>query len=94
MIVEKALRMAQMMNVPVLGIVENMAYFECDQCGKRHYIFGESRLEAVAGESGVSLTAQMPLNPALAAACDAGKVEMMEAPWLEGVADALAELVK
>ena len=92
MIVEKAVHMAQMMNVPVLGIVENMAYFECDQCGKRHYIFGESHLDTIAERNGIPVTARIPLDPALAAACDAGKVEMVEGAWLEGVADALQKL--
>ena len=92
MIVEKAVHMAQMMNIPVLGIVENMAYFQCDACGKRHYIFGQSRLEAVAARNGIAVTAQMPLDPALAAACDAGRIEMVEADWLDGVADALQKL--
>ena len=89
MIVEKAVNMAKMMNVPVLGIVENMAYFQCDACGKRHYIFGQSHLDEIAGRNGIELTAQMPMDPALAAACDAGRVEMVEAPWLEALADAL-----
>ena len=92
MIVEKAVHMAQMMNIPVLGIVENMAYFECDQCGKRHYIFGQSHLDEIAERNGIALTAQMPMAPALAAACDAGRIEMVEAPWLDKVADALQAL--
>ena len=92
MIVEKAVNMARMMNIPVLGVVENMAYFQCDQCGKRHYIFGESHLDAIARRNGIELTAQMPMDPALAAACDAGKAEMAEAPYLEGLADALQKL--
>ena len=92
MIVEKAVHMAQMMNVPVLGIVENMSYFMCDQCGKKHYIFGQSHLEEIAGRNGIGVTARMPLDPALAAACDEGRVEMVEAQWLEGVADALQAL--
>ena len=92
MIVEKAVHMAQMMNVPVLGIIENMSYFQCDQCGKRHYIFGESHLDEIAERNGLSLTARMPLAPALAAACDSGKVEMAEARYLEGIADALQKL--
>ena len=92
MIVEKAMNMAKLMNVPVLGLVENMAYFQCDQCGKRHYIFGESRLGEIALRNGISLTAQMPLDPALAAACDAGRVEMAEAPGLEALAEALQKL--
>ena len=92
MIVEKAVHMAQMMNIPVLGIVENMAYFECDACGKKHYIFGKSRLEEIAGRNGIPVTARMPLAPGLAAACDAGSIEMSQAEWLEGVADALEKL--
>ena len=92
MIVEKAVHMAQMMNIPVLGIVENMSYFQCDACGKRHYIFGESHLDEIAERNGVSLTARMPLDPALAAACDSGRVEMAEAQYLEGIADALQKL--
>ena len=92
MIVEKAVHMARMMDIPVLGIIENMAYFQCDQCGKRHYIFGESHLDEIAERNGIGLTARMPLDPALAAACDAGRVEMVEAAWLEDVADALQKL--
>jgi Mrp family chromosome partitioning ATPase len=86
------MHMAQMMNVPVLGIVENMAYFQCDQCGKRHYIFGQSHLEEIAERNGIGVTAQMPLDPELAAACDAGRIEMFEAPWLDELADALQKL--
>ena len=92
MIVAKAVRMAQMMNVPVLGIVENMSYFQCDECGKKHYIFGESRVDDVAARNGVTLTARMPVNPALAAACDAGMIEMFDGDWLNGLADAIAAL--
>ena len=92
MIVAKAVRMAQMMNVPVLGIVENMSYFQCDECGKKHYIFGESRVDDIAARNGVALTARMPVNPALAAACDAGMIEMFDGDWLDGMADAIAAL--
>ena len=92
MIVEKAVHMARMMDIPVLGIIENMAYFQCDQCGKRHYIFGQSHLEEIAGRNGIAVTAQMPMDPAMAAACDAGRIEMFDAPWLDGVADALQKL--
>jgi len=92
MIVEKAVRMAQMMNVPVLGIVENMSYFQCDECGKRHYIFGKSHLEEIAERNDIQLTARLPMNPALAAACDAGMIEMFDGDWLDGIADAIAGL--
>ena len=92
MIVEKAVHMAQMMNVPVLGIVENMAYFPCDACGKKHYIFGQSHLEEIAERNGVGLTAQIPMDPTLAAACDAGRIEMVEVSGLDGIVDALQTL--
>ncbi len=92
MIVEKAVRMAKMMNIPVLGLVENMAYFECNECGKKHYIFGQSHLEEIAERNDIPMTAQMPMNPALAAACDAGMIEMFDGDWLNKLADAIAQL--
>ncbi len=92
MIVEKAANMARMMNVPVLGIVENMSYFECDSCGKRHHIFGDSHVEQIAERFGISATARLPIEPAIAAACDSGRVELLDAPWLEDIAAALERL--
>ena len=78
MIVEKAVHMAQMMNVPVLGLVENMAYFQCDECGKKHYIFGQSHLEEIASRNCIANSAQLPMDPSLAAACDAGQMEQAD----------------
>ncbi len=75
MIVEKAVNMAKMMNVPVLGLVENMAYYECPCCGQRLPIFGESHVEEQGLRLGVGNTVSLPLDPTLAAACDQGKVE-------------------
>ena len=92
MIVEKAVRMANMMNVPVLGLVENMSYFQCDECGKKHYIFGQSRLDDVARHNDTARSAPLPLNPALSAACDAGKIEMFDGDWLDAMAEALMKL--
>ena len=89
MIVGKAVKMAAMMQVPVLGIVENMAYFECDECNKRHYIFGESDIENLAGGFGIDTVARIPINPNLAKACDEGKLESFESGWLDGVCDKL-----
>lgn len=89
MIVEKAVHMAQMMNVPVIAVVENMSYFRCDQCGKEHRIFGESHVEEIAARNGIERIARLPIDPALAAACDTGKIEMFDGNWLEGIADAL-----
>ncbi|MBQ9594967.1 MAG: Mrp/NBP35 family ATP-binding protein [Synergistaceae bacterium] len=79
MIVNKALKMAQLMNVPVLGLVENMAYFECPDCGKKHYLFGEGKLEAIASEAGIALTAELPIVPGLAGLCDKGEIESFDA---------------
>ena len=92
MIVEKAVHMAQMMNVPVLGVVENMSYFKCDACGKEHRIFGESHLEEIAARNQIAHTARLPMDPALAAACDAGRIEMFDGTWLEPIADAIEAL--
>ena len=89
MIVEKAVRMAEMMKVPVLGIVENMSYFECPDCGKRHSIFGESRLGEIAARHGITNIARAPIDPAIAAACDAGEIEALSAPWLDDFAGKL-----
>ncbi len=63
------------MNVPVLGLVENMSYFECPDCHSKHYIFGESRLKEIAGSNGIEATAQLPIMPELAGFCDAGNIE-------------------
>ncbi len=87
MIVEKAANMAEMMDVPVLGIIENMSYFTCDQCGKQHYIFGESHLEEIADRVGIGEIARIPIDPEISAACDAGDVEKVEASWLNDIAD-------
>lgn len=92
MIVEKAANMARMMNIPVLGVIENMSYFQCDQCGKAHNLFGESHAAEIAERCGAGAVARLPIDPAIAAACDTGAIEMVEAPWLEGMADMLEKL--
>ena len=92
MIVSKAVKMAGMMNIPVLGIVENMAYYECPDCGKRHAIFGESHVEEIAAQFGISNIAQLPINPKLAGACDKGMIELFEGDWLEKLADAVEKI--
>lgn len=75
MIVAKAVNMAEKMNVPVLGVVENMGYVTCPDCGKKIEVFGKSKLDAVAGEYQVDVLGRVPIDPALAAACDAGTFE-------------------
>ena len=82
MVVQKAVNMANMMSIPVLGVVENYSYFECPDCGKRHKLFGESHIEKIAAENGVETVCRIPINPKLAAACDAGLIELYEGDWL------------
>lgn len=82
MIVEKAVNMANLMNVPVIGIVENMAYFECPHCGDKSEIFGKSHLDEIASKHKIETVARLPINPKLSAACDAGLIELYEGDWL------------
>ena len=89
MVVEKAVKMAEMMNVPIVGLVENMSYVLCPDCGKQHAIFGESHIEAIAAKHGIPNTAKLPIDPAIAAACDAGRIEDVQGDWLSSLADAI-----
>ena len=91
MIVTKAVRMAQMMDIPILGIVENMSWFQCDKCGEKHYIYGKSRLEEAAAKYGLKILARLPIRPDVAAAVDAGKIEEVDFPEMEEVAAGIAE---
>lgn len=83
MIVGKAVKMAEIMNVPVLGIVENMSYYKCPDCGKEHSIFGESKIEEFAAKFNIPVTAKLPIDPKLAAACDKGTIELYGGDWLD-----------
>ena len=87
MIVSKAANMAQMMNIPVVGLVENMSYVLCPDCGKQINIFGESHIEEVANKFGYELLAKIPMDSKLAALCDKGWIEMMENNYLDAAAD-------
>lgn len=86
MIVAKAMKMASLMNIPVLGLVENMSYALCPDCGKKIHVFGESHISEIAEEYHVPVLAQMPINPALASACDNGTVEDLDCSYLEDAA--------
>lgn len=86
MIVGKAMKMASLMNIPVLGLVENMSYVLCPDCGKKIHVFGESHIRDIAEEYHVPVLAQMPINPALASACDKGTVEDLDCSYLEDAA--------
>lgn len=87
MIVAKAVNMAKMMNIPVLGIVENMSYYKCPDCGKEHEIFGASKVAKVAEEFGIAHYARMPIDPAIATMVDAGEIESVDTAALTELAD-------
>ncbi|MGN1480452.1 P-loop NTPase [Porcipelethomonas sp.] len=87
MIVAKAVKMAEMMNIPVIGIVENMSYVQCPDCGKKINIFGESKLEETANEYNLKVLGRLPIEPKLAAACDKGMIELYDGNWLDEASD-------
>ena len=94
MIVEKAMNMAKMMNIPVLGIVENMSWIACPDCGRKIYPFGESRTAQVALGHGIPLLAQLPVDPAIARECDTGVIELFNEDWMDPVVDAVESCPK
>ncbi len=87
MIVSKAVEMAQMMNVPVLGLVENYSYVQCPCCGEPFKVFGESHIEEVAAKYGLKVLGKLPLDPQIASLCDRGVIELFEGDWLDAAAD-------
>lgn len=87
MIVEKAVKMAAMMQIPIVGIVENMSYFQCDSCGKKHKIFGDSHIDEIAGKYNIDTVVKLPMDGKIAKACDDGTVESVECPELEPLVD-------
>ena len=89
MVVEKAVKMAKMMNVPILGLVENMSYLTCPDCGKKLHIFGEGKTAEAAARHDLSVLAEMPIDPALASLVDAGDIESFQGNWLDATADLL-----
>ena len=88
MIVEKAVKMADLMNVPIVGIVENMSYFKCPDCGKEHKIFGESHIDDIASKYGIKQVAKLAMDPEIARACDRGMAECLDTSALSGMAEA------
>ena len=93
MIVEKAVKMAEMMNVPLLGLVENMSYFVCPDCGKKHSVFGDSHIDEVAEKHGTRVLAKLPIDPELAKKVDEGKAEMFEGNYFDEAAAQLEEML-
>jgi len=94
MIVTKAVKMAEMMNIPILGLVENMSYVQCPDCDKQFKVFGDSHVDEIAAEHGIEVLAKIPMNPDIAKICDGGVVELFEGDWMEGAADKVESLLK
>ncbi|MBQ7614939.1 MAG: Mrp/NBP35 family ATP-binding protein [Butyrivibrio sp.] len=94
MIVEKAINMAKLMNIPVLGIVENMSYMTCPHCNEPIYIFGESKIDSYAASLGLNVLGKIPVNPDYASKCDAGKAEEIEVEGLDSLVYVLDEMIK
>ena len=92
MIVGKAVKMARLMNIPVLALVENMSYVSCPDCGRKIPVFGESTIDAAAEKFGVDIACRIPVEPKLAAAMDKGMIELFEGDWLKAIEDKLEAL--
>lgn len=92
MIVGKAVKMANMMNIPIIGLVENMSYLKCPDCGKEISVFGESRVEETAEKFSLKVLGKVPVDPEIARAADEGKIEALHGEWLEGAAEQVEKL--
>ena len=92
MIVGKAVKMAKLMNIPILGIIENMSYYECPDCGKKLNIFGESHLKETADAYNLPILAQLPICTDLAKACDNGDIESFKGDWLNDAVKKITEI--
>ena len=91
MVVEKAVNMAELMEIPIVGLVENMSYVSCPDCGRKIRLFGEGKTAEAAERHGLDLLAEIPVEPSLAALADRGEIESFEGSWLDAVADRLEE---
>ncbi len=89
MIVGKAVNMAKMMNIPILGLVENMSYLECPDCGRHISVFGESHIDEIGAQYELPVLAKLPIDPKLAAACDAGELEELETIYVDKIVEML-----
>lgn len=92
MIVGKAVKMAEMMDIPILGLVENMSYLECPDCGRRIEVFGKSRIDETAAEYDLKVLGRIPINPEIAEKCDEGCVEQLDTSCLKAAVDAVKAL--
>jgi len=91
MIVAKAVKMAEIMNIPIIGLVENMSYFRCPDNGKDYQIFGDSHIDEIAAQHNLEVLAKLPIEPKISAACDGGRIEFLDGDWLDPVAKILEE---
>lgn len=94
MIVEKAVRMAESMNVPIIGLVENMSYAICPDCGKKLEIFGKSHIEETAAKYDLPVLAKIPFTPAISGVADMGAIELFEGDWMDGAAEKVESLLQ
>ena len=94
MIVSKAVKMAEMMNIPIIGLVENMSYFRCPDNGKDYQVFGESHIDKIADTHNLNVLAKLPIDPKISDACDKGMIELFDGNWLDPVAAVLEKLEK
>lgn len=92
MIVAKAVKMAQKMNIPIIGLVENMSYLECPDCGKKISVFGESHIDEIAREYNIPVLAKLPIDPKVAEHVDNGTIEYLERDWFDLAAEKAMEL--
>ena len=92
MIVEKSIKMVDMLNIPVIGLVENMSYVQCPDCGKKIEVFGESHVDAIARQYGIPHTAALPIDRKLTASADKGMIELTNGDWLDEIANAIDQL--
>jgi len=92
MIVEKALKMANLMEIPVMGLVENMSYIACPDCDKHIEVFGKSRVDEMADRYNIPLTAKLPIDSKLTGGVDKGMIELFNGDWLDKIADAIYEM--
>jgi Mrp family chromosome partitioning ATPase len=89
MIVSKAVKMAEMMRIPIIGLVENMSYFKCPDNGKEYKIFGESHVDEIAEKHNLKVLAKLPIDPQISAACDKGMIELFDGDWFNNISKIL-----
>ncbi len=92
MIVSKAVKMAEMMNIPIIGLIENMSYFKCPDNDKDYYIFGESHIEEIAKKHNLEVLTKLPIDPRISSACDKGMIELFDGKWIDPIGKILEHI--